>query len=309
MLTYPIPGSTLTGNATVAQALAFLKSPELIARRFSEILADHNFLAHYLLRGKYRLVGGAIAYVPDEATSSGATAETVAPGGEYPLTALPVDAAVLVAALKKGLGTEIADETVGRLQMDPIERAIQMLAFDLISQFDAAAISAVQSAVTSTTTGGAWTAGAQLVGDVEKAKATIKGQKKGYRATSVLLTDTQFASVAPILLPLLPREAANPILAGRIPNVLGLDWVSSSDLPGGWVPLVADADNLGGIGHEDIPSPEYIALSSIAARNGSNVEVARFREKNDSTRIQVRKADVPIVANPAAATKITGTGL
>lgn len=309
MLTYPIPGSTLTGNVTVAQALAFLKSPELIARRFSEILADHNFLAHYLLRGKYKLVGGAIAYTPDEATSSGATAETVAPGGEYPMTALPVDAAVLVAALKKGLGTEIADETVGRLSMDPVERAIQMLAYDLISQFDSAAVSAIAAAVTSTVAGGAWTSADNIVANVEVAKATIKGQKKGYRATSVVLTDLQWAAAAPKLLPLLPREAANPILTGGWPNILGVDWVSSPDLPAGWVPTVVDANNLGGIGHEDIPSPEYIALSSIAAQNGSNVEVARFREKNDSTRIQVRKADVPVIANPNAATEITGTGL
>ena len=308
MLNYPIPASTLT-NTTVAQAQAFLKSPAAIARRFAEILSDHNFLAHYLLRGRYTMVGGAIAYTPDESTSSGATAETVAPGGEYPLTALPVDAAVLVAALKKGLGSEIADETVGRLQMDPIERAIQMLAYDLVSQFDAAAIAAIQSAVSSTTTGAAWSAAAAIVANVESAKATIKGQKKGYRATSVVLTDVQWAAVAPVLLPLLPREAGNPIIAGSFPNILGVDWVSSPDLPAGWVPLVADADHLGGIGHEDIPSPEYVSLSSIAAANRSNVEVARFREKNDSTRIQVRKADVPIVTNAGAATKITGTGL
>lgn len=308
MLTYPIPGSTIA-NATVAQAQAFLKSPTLIARRFSEILADHNFLAHYLLRGRFTMVGGAVAYLPDEVTSSGATAETVAPGGEYPLTALPVDAALLVAALKKGLGSEIADETVGRLQMDPIERAIQMLAYDLVSQFDAASIAAVQSAVASTTTGAAWSSASAIVANVESAKATIKGQRKGYRATSVVLTDSQWAVVAPALLPLLPREAGNPILAGNFPNILGLDWVSSPDLPAGWVPLIADADHLGGIGHEDIPSPEYVSLASIAANNGSNVEIARFREKNDSTRIQVRKADVPVVTNPGAATKITGTGI
>lgn len=309
MLTYPIPGSTLSANTTVAQALAFLKSPTLIARRFSEILSDHNFLAHYLLRGRYTMVGGAISYVPDEATSSGDTAETVPPGGEYPLTALPADAAVLVAALKKGLGTEVADETVGRLVMDPIERGIQMLAFDLVSQFDGAAISAIQSAVTASLAGGAWSSGSTLVANVEAAKAAIKGKKKGYRATSVVLTDAQYAAVSPVLLPLLPREQGNPIINGGFPNILGLDWVSSPDLPGNWVPLVVDADRLGGIGHEDIPSPEYVALSSIAAQNGSNVEVARFREKNDSTRIQIRKPDVPIVANPGAATKITGTGL
>lgn len=308
MLNYPIPASTLT-NVSVAQALAFLKSPTLIARRFAEILSDHNFLAHYLLRGRYTMTGGAVAYVPDEATSSGATSETVAPGGEYPLTPLPADAAVLVAALKKGLGTVIADESVGRQAMDPIERAIQIIAFDMVSQFDASALSVVTSAVTGTTSSAAWTDGTAIVAAVEKAKATIKGKKKGYRATSVVLNDLQWATVAPVLLPLLPRESGNPILAGQFPNVLGVDWVTSPDLPAGWVPLVADADHLGGIGHEDIPSPEYVSLSSIAAANGSNVEVARYREQNDSTRIQVRKPDVPIVTSPEAAIKITGTGL
>ena len=311
MLTYPIPGSQLN-NVSVAQAQMFLKSPTLIARRFTEILADHNFLAHYLLRGRYTMVGGAIAYVPDEAISSGETAETVAPGAEYPMTPLPADAAVLVAALKKGLGTEITDESVGRLQMDPIERAIQMLAFDMVSQFDAAAISSIQSKVTESHTGAAWSGangGTTLVANIEAAKAKIKGQKRGYRATSIVLTDLQWAAVSPILLPLLPREAGNPILAGSFPNILGVDWISSSDLPVGWMPLMVDADHLGGIGHEAIPSPEYVALSSIAAQNGSGVEVARFRRGNDSTRIQIRKPDVPIVTSPAAAIKITGTGL
>jgi hypothetical protein len=310
MINYPVPGSTLA-NTTVAQAQAFLKSPTLLAQRMAEILSDHNFLAHYLLRGQYRMVGGAVAFVPDESTSSGAKAETVAPGGEYPLTALPVDTAVLVAALKKGLATEVADETVGRLQMDPVERALQMLAYDMVSQFDEAAISAIRSAVSQTVSGGSWAAGnaTQIVTDVEVAKATIKGQKKGYRATSVVLTDLQWAAVAPVLLPLLPRESGNPILAGGFPNILGVDWVSSSDLPAGWVPLVTDADNLGGIGHEDIPSEGYVSLSSVAAQNRSNVEVKRSRQENDSTRIQVRKADVPVVRNPNAGAKITGTGI
>ncbi len=315
MINYPVPGSTLA-NTTVAQAQAFLKSPTLLAQRLAEILSDHNFLAHYLLRGQYRMVGGAVAYVPDESTSSGAKAETVAPGGEYPLTSLPVDTAVLVAALKKGLATEIADETVGRLQMDPVERGLQMLAYDLVSQFDEAAISAIRSAVAQViAASGSWATGEladrsiQIVTDVEVAKATIKGQKKGYRATSVVLTDLQWAAVAPALLPLLPRESGNPILSGGFPNILGVDWVSSSDLPAGWVPLVTDADNLGGIGHEDIPSEGYVSLSSVAAENRSNVEVKRSRQENDSTRVQVRKADVPVVRNPNAGVKINGTGI
>lgn len=308
MLNYPIPGSAITGNVTVAQALAFLKSPTQLATRFSEILADHNFLSHYLLRGRYKMVGGAVAYTPDDLITTGGVVETVAPGAEYPMTAIPADAAVLVAALKKGLATEITDESVGRLAMDPIERAIQMLAYDMVSQFDTATVAAISSVVTQTVAGGAWTSGDKIVADVEIAKATIKGQKRGYRATSVVLTDLQWAKAAPLLLPLLPREAGNPLLSGGVPNVLGVDWVTSSDLPANWTPLVVDANNLGGIGHEDIPSPEYVALSSIAD-NRSNVEIARYREKNDSTRLQLRKADVPVIRSAGAAAKITGTTL
>jgi hypothetical protein len=307
MLTYPIPGSTLTGNATVAQALAFLKSPSQIARRFSEIIADHNFLAHYLLRGRYTMQGGAILVSSDN-TSTGGTTETVAPGGEYPMIALPTDTATLIAALKKGLATEVVDEEVGRLAMDPVERAIQLLAFQTVSDFDAAALSAIMSAITGTYASAAWSSATNIVTAVETAKAQFGALHKGYLATSVVLTGTQWAAIAAPLLSLLPREAGNPLLAGGVPNIQGVDWVSSNDLPAGWVPTIFDANNLGGIGHEDIPSPEYVALSSIAD-NRSNVEVARYRDKTDSTRIQVRKADVPVVRNVDAGIKFTGTGL
>lgn len=308
MLTYPIQGSTLSGNATVAQALAFLKSPTQIARRFSEILADHNFLAHYLLRGRYTMQGGALLVSSDN-TATGGTTETVAPGGEYPLLALPADTATLIAALKKGIATEVTDEEVGRLAMDPVERAIQLLAFQTVSDFDAAALSAISSSITGTYASGAWSSATNIVTAVETAKAQFGALHKGYQATSVVLTGAQWAAISAPLLSLLPREAGNPLLAGGVPNIQGVDWVSSNDLPAGWVPTIFDANNLGGVGHENIPSPEYVTLSSIAADNGSNVEVARYREKNDSTRVQVRKADVPVVRNLDAGIKFTGTGL
>jgi hypothetical protein len=308
MLTYPIPGSTLTGNATVAQALAFLQSPTQIARRFAEILADHNFLAHYLLRGKYKMAGGAVL-VSSDTTATGGTSETVAPGGEYPMLALPADTATLIAALKKGLATEVTDEEVGRLAQDPIEKAIQFLAFQTVSDFDAASLSAISAAITGTYASGAWTSATNIVTAIETGKAQFGALHKGYAATSVVLTGTQWAAIAAPLLSLLPREAGNPLLSGGVQNIQGVDWVSSNDLPAGWVPTLFDANNLGGIGHEDIPSPEYVALKSIAD-NQSNVEVARIREpKSDSTRIQVRKADVPVVRNVDAGIKFTGTGL
>lgn len=312
MLTYPIPGSTLVGNATVAQVLAFLKSPTELARRFADIMSDHNFLAHYLLRGRYEIVGGAIVYLPDEVIETEDGPETIAPGGEYPLVALNADAPQIVAAMKKGFGTEIADETVGRLRLDPVERAIQRLAYTMVSTFDGIALAAIMSAVTQSVQGAAWTgdsASLNLVSGVEAAKASIRAKRQGYEPNAIVLTGPQYAKAAPALMSILPREQGNPVVNGTWPNVLGLDWVTSDDLPEGWTPTVVDANNLGGIGHEDIPSPEYVDLSAIVPGNGSNVEVARYREKNDSTRVQIRKADVPVVRNPDAACEIEGTGL
>lgn len=312
MLTYPIPASVLTGNATLAQALAFLKSPTQLARRFADIMSDRNFLSHYLLRGRYTITGGAVVYLPDEAIGASEDPETIAPGGKYPLVNLVADAPQIVAAMKKGFGTEVTDEEVGRLIMDPIEVAIQRLAFTVVSSFDSLSLAAIGSAITATVTGDTWTgtdATAAIVGNVEEAKAAIRAKRLGYNPTTIVLTSAQYAAVAPSLLSILPREQSNPIIAGTWPNILGLDWVTSDDLPAGWAPTVVDANNLGGIGHEDIPSPEYVALSSINERNGSGVEVARYREQNDSTRIQVRKPDVPVVRNPGAGVEITGTGL
>ena len=306
MLTYPIQPSTLTGNATLAQVQAFLKSPTLLARRFAEIVAAQNFISHFVLAARYPIVGGAINFFPDEAIKTSEQPETVAPGGEYPSLALSTDQAQMLAGMKKGFGTEVVDEEVGRLLMDPVERAFAILGNTMVDSFDALTMAAVASAITQSVTGGAWSSATTIVSNVELAKAALIGQKKGYRADAIILTTTQYAQISGPLLSLLPRESGNPLLAGTWPNILGLNWVANENLPSGWLPTVVDTRNLGGIAHEEIPSPEYV---SVGIGNGSNVEVARFREKRDATTIQVRKADVPVIRNPGAGVEITGTGL
>ena len=52
--------------ATTAQAMAFLKSPTLLARRMSEILAAQEFVGYSLLTGRYTVEGGAIAVPKNE---------------------------------------------------------------------------------------------------------------------------------------------------------------------------------------------------------------------------------------------------
>lgn len=308
MLTYPVQPSTVTGNVTVAQVLAFLKSPASLARRFEDILSAQNFISHLLLKERYTVQGGAIAYAPDEVIKASEGPETVAPGGEYPLVAISEDQAKIIAAMKKGFGSLVTDEAVGRLLLQPVDRAIAILANTIVDNFDSITLGAIMSAVTNTVTGGAWSgasAAAQVITDVEKAKASLIAQRKGYTADTIVLTPTQYAAIAAPILSLLPRESSNPILTGSWPNLLGLTWVTNENLPSGWTPTVLDSKNLGGIAHEVIPSPEYVSVGS----DGSNVEVARYREKTDSTRIQVRKADVPVIRNPAAGVEITGTGL
>lgn len=312
MLTYPLPAATLNVAATTVQVAAFLKSPTMIARRFAEILAAQNFLAHFMLTGRYRMEGGAVVYYPDEAIVADSSPETINPGGNYPMIVLEGDTLAIVAAMKKGFGTEVSDESVGRALMDPVERAIMMLANTIVTEFDSVAVAAIQSQVTATeAVTAAWTTATapQIIGDVARAKAAIANQRKGYRANAVVLTEDQWATALPALLSVLPRESGQTLTEGAVPRLLGLDWVTSENLPANWNPLVLDNKNLGGIGHEDIPSPEYVALSAVAEGNGSGVEVARFRETNDSTKIQVRKADVPVVRNPGAAVEITGAGV
>lgn len=302
MYTYP----ESFANATAAEAQAFLKSPTLLARRFAEIVAARNFLAHKVLAARYKMTGGALVYIPDESVEAGDPSEKIAPGGEYPMIELKADELAIVAAMKKGFGTLITDESVGRSQMDPIERALAMLANKQISEFDEAAMSVVASRITETVTGAAWTTGKQIVTDVAKAKAKIKSHRLGFTADAIILTDTQWAEISGDVLEVLPRENGNAALSGDFPNLMGLTWLHSSDLPSGWTPTVIDSANLGGIGHEDIPSQEFVARQ---IGDGLPVEIARSREETDATRLRTRKADVPVVRNAKAGVEITSTGL
>lgn len=303
MSTYP----TSIASASAADAIAFLKSPTLLARRFAEIIASRGFLAHKILTGRYTMSGGALVYTPDEAVEATESPERIKPGGEYPLIELSADATVVIESLKKGFGTVITDERVGRDRMDPIERALAMLANKQISEFDEVALASIASTVTESITGATWTSAPKvIVKNVELAKAKIRGHRLGFNADAIVLTDTQWAGVISEIVDLLPREQRNGVESGSFVQALGLTWYHSPDLPSGWVPTVVDTANLGGIGHEDIPSPEYV---SLATGDGLPVEVARFREKNDATTVQVRKVDVPVIRNPKAACEITSTGL
>lgn len=307
MAIYPLTTSQLAA-ATTAQSLAFIKSPTLLARRMSEILAAQEFIGYSLLTGRYRVEGGAIAVPKNEVIRADRPAESVNAGADYKLTPISSEDYDLYQSAKDGLATEVADELIGRNKNQPIEEALQVLKVELLVRANAVALAAITSKVTATiAAGAAWTSGKQIVKDVLRAKAQVRALKLGFDLDTVVLTEAQYAAVMPEVFDMLPNSDPS-VISGSFPNVLGLTWLATADANFS-NPLLVDRNRLGGIAREDIPSPEYARVPAI---NGidTGVEIASIRMPNaDKTRLQARNTHVPVIVNPAAGLSVTGTGL
>jgi len=302
---YPLTPSQLN-NVSVSDALAFIKSPTLMARRLSEILNAQEFIGLSLLTGRYTMEGGVIAVPKNEVIRADRSAETVAPGAEYKLTPLSKEQYDLYMASKRGLATEVTDEEVGRSKMRPIEDAAQFLKNELLFDANSLALAAITSKVTATIAASAvWntgTPGKVIIKDVLRAQAQAKMLKLGFNIDTVVLPADDYAVVMPEIFDFLQRGS------GTMPDLLNVAWLSTSDA-NFTNPLLLDRQRLGGIGREDIPSPEYRQVPDL---NGINIgiELATLREpRADKTRLQARFPHVPVIVNPSAGLFITGTGL
>ena len=302
---YPLTPSQLN-NVSVSDALAFIKSPTLMARRLSEILNAQEFIGLSLLTGRYTMEGGVIAVPKNEVIRADRSAETVAPGAEYKLTPLSKEQYDLYMASKRGLATEVTDEEVGRSKMRPIEDAAQFLKNELLFDANSLALAAITSKVTATIAASAvWntgTPGKVIIKDVLRAQAQAKMLKQGFNIDTVVLPADDYAVVMPEIFDFLQRGS------GTMPDLLNVAWLSTSDA-NFTNPLLLDRQRLGGIGREDIPSPEYRQVPDM---NGINIgiELAVLRTPTaDKTRLQARFPHVPVIVNPSAGLFITGTGL
>jgi len=302
---YPLTPSQLN-NVSVSDALAFIKSPTLMARRLSEILNAQEFIGLSLLTGRYSMEGGVVAVPKNEVIRADRSAETVAPGAEYKLTPLSKEQYDLYMASKRGLATEVTDEEVGRSKMRPIEDAAQFLKNELLFDANSLALAAITSKVTATIAASAvWntgTPGKVIIKDVLRAQAQAKMLKQGFNIDTVVLPADDYAVVMPEIFDFLQRGS------GTMPDLLNVAWLSTSDA-NFTNPLLLDRQRLGGIGREDIPSPEYRQVPDL---NGINIgiELATLREpRADKTRLQARFPHVPVIVNPSAGLFITGTGL
>ena len=309
-LTYPPPATTLSGDLTTAQVHYLLQRPALIARRIRD-LALFRYIADWLLVARYRAQGGAILYPNGEPVFSNADPEQIGVGGEYPLDTVDAGTLALAKTVKWGRDVEIYDESIARMVLDPVNRALTRLVNSNVRYIDSVALGVIASKIVNTrAAGAAWTTGAQIIEDVLSTKAQVEALEDGFDLDTVVLTPLQYAKVIARLIKdgMLPREAENPVLlTGNFPNVLGLTWTSSAHSPV-TDPLLLDRQQLGGMADEDLQSPGY-----VTGGEGVGIEAKVIRlsggDDRDGYRVRARRVTVPVVVEPSAGVKITGTGL
>ncbi len=304
MGSYPATAPAL--NADVLTISRFLNDPTLVNRRVNE-LASLKFISDFLLTGRHNIEGGALLY---EIAGSGGLytsrdPEIVAPGAEYP-RATPTEGAVALAkASKWGQDIPITDERIKREKTRALERGLSQVATTVIRKIDTVAMTGIGAAVTKTiAASAAWTSATPSIFlDVARAAASIEEEDQGYEADTVVCSPTLFAYVRNALLPALPRESADTTLTtGELPAVNGLTFVPSNRLPAGTNALVLDRKVFGGIGYEDLPSPEYEGDPATGIETWSR----RNPAANDEWLVRGRRPVVPVIQEPSAGRKITG---
>lgn len=303
MTTYPIafPASTISTE----DAFRMLNSPALVARRLAD-MANQRFVSDFLLTGRFEAKGGGIFYADGESLFPSDEPETIAPAGEYPLTVLSEGQLVAAKTLKRGLGSEITDEAIDQQGPGIVDKGLGILANGVIRDVDRIAMGVVESKITATYASTAWASAEAIIAGVLAAQAVGEDIEKGYNFNTVALKGAQYAKVMSLFAAsgLLPREGGNPIISGSLPaELLGLTWVKAPYMTG-TNPLLIDRDALGGMAESKLPSPEFKRYGA------SLVEGASERTKlRDGWTIRARRVTVPVVTNPDAGIRITGTGL
>lgn len=302
--TYPAATPTISGDLVTISR--FLQNPAALQRRLRDF-RDLRFVADQLLTGRYRSQGGAVMYEQSEPFVTDRAVEAVSAGSAYPYANLPTGTAALAAIQKWGQKILLTDEEISRNQYagSAVDRGLRKVVNSVIKQVDGLAMSAITSAVTATSAvSAAWTAATPtFLRDILIAKSVIVKLNLGYMPDTLALNDSQYAYIMSDdkVTNAWRREATdNPVYSGTVERIAGLNLVIS---PAVTDAIVLDATQLGGMADELDGAPGY-AVSDLA------VQVKSIRgETTDSWDLQGRRKTVPIVQEPGAAIRITGTNL
>ncbi|MEU8334811.1 hypothetical protein [Micromonospora tulbaghiae] len=308
--TYPPAPASLSGDLLTINRM--LANPTVIQRRLRQ-LTDIQFVADRLLLAKYRTSGGAVAYeINDQPLFTNRSITAVSPGSEYP-RALPQSGTAALANVSKwGQATELTDERIKRSvpMGSAVDWALRIVVNTVVQKIDRLAIAAVASGITATpvTAGAAWNnSGATILRDIERAKAEVDGQEMGYRADTILMTNTKYAYMVSDdkIATLRRRETSdNPVYGGTIETIAGLKVITTpvANMPGGADDVyVLDSQALGGMADETELDPGY-----ATAENGVQVQTRRVAER-DVWHMWARRITVPVITDPLAGRKIVST--
>lgn len=303
MPTYAPPNPTVSGdNLTVSR---LVNNPVMIQRAL-RTLVQQRLVGDKILSGKVDLTGtGAVNYEISEAIMAQSLAERVDDLMEYPETQEPTAVSAMAATEKWALATSISDKLVSRNRIDIVNRKLIKLANRIAFGFDALTISAVASAVTQTSAAvAAWNnASADQFADITLGSAVVDSLNQGYEIDTVLATPIKWARLiaSAKIIERAPRESNDSLLlTGRLARIAGLNIWKTTNMPSGVEVMLLDSKQLGSIGWED-QGGGYMG-------SADGVQTKRIRlEENDGWKIQGRRIGVPIVQEPGAAIKITGT--
>ena len=301
-LTYPT--IIREGTLTSEQIHTLLTNPTILARRIAD-LTGQKFIADYLLTGRYTAQGGGVFYETGEEIFADDDPEAIAPGSEYPHTVLTAGEIAAARTVKWGLATDVTDEKVARLGIDVVNKALTRLANTVIRHVDSVAMGVITSKVTTSAASAAWATPGALITALETVRAERAELGTGLDLSTVVLPSAAYAKVLGMLVDanVFPRENGNPVTAGLPLNAFGFEWVTSPHVPG-TDPLLIDRTALGGMADEDLASPEFTTASS------SNVQAASTRHATrDAYELRARRVTVPVVLEPTAGVRITGTEL
>lgn len=305
-LTYPPPAPTISTDYQTIHTL--LQSPTLLSRRLREI-ALNRYIADVLLTGRYQVQGGAIQYQQGESQFTDRAPEAVKPGMEYSRTGLGWGPWLVAEVVKWGQDVPITDESIKRLNMDPVNRALLKLVNQNVKTIDGIAIAAIASAVTATmAVTSIWTgSSAVILRDVLLAKAAVVALNQGFDPDLAVVDDITYAYVAsdPTLTLQWNRESRDtPVYTGSFVSVGGITFLPSAALNipfGGTSAFVLDSSQLGGMADERLGGPGYVGAGP------EGIETKTIRDDDiDAYHVRCRRVTVPVIVEPAAAIRITG---
>lgn len=306
---YPPAAPTIDLSTQLMTIHQLLQSPRRLRRRLRTV-ADSRFVADRLLTRRLRTSGGAVLYETGESIYNTREIEAVGPGGSYPRDTPSNPIANLAAVSKWGQATYLSDEKLKRsvYMGSELDRSLRKVVNTVVRKVDRLTTAAIASAVVATQAAtAAWSsiANAQIYRDIELAAAQIVDLNEGYQPDLVLMSTTNYALMAsdPTIANLRRRESSrNPIYGAMIERIGEYLVVAtaSANLPTDDVWLL-DSNELGGMADEADVDPGYATTA-----NGVQVQTMRVPER-DGWDLWGRRITVPVVLEPAAGIRITGT--